>query len=106
MPKLDVVQPMKSIIYYTDNRVPDPIFSLCQKYIADSGLPIVSCSLRPINFGQNIVLNGCGRSYTSMLLQIIKALEASTEKYVFFCEHDVLYHKSHFDFIPPKDDVY
>lgn len=41
-----------------------------------------------------------------MLLQIITALEASTTKYVFFAEHDCLYHKSHFDFTPPKDDTY
>ncbi len=96
----------KSIIYYTDNRIGEPIIPICQKYIAASGLPIVSCSLRPIEFGQNIVLEGRVRSYPTMVAQIITALEASTSDYVFFCEHDVLYHKSHFDFTPPKDDIY
>jgi hypothetical protein len=96
----------KSIIYYTDNRLREPMWSLAQKYISASGLPIVSCSLKPINFGQNIVLEGRLRSYPTMAEQILMALEASTSKYVFFCEHDVLYHPSHFDFTPPTDDTY
>ena len=41
-----------------------------------------------------------------MVTQIITALENSKEDYVFFCEHDVLYDKSHFEFTPPKDDVF
>ncbi len=96
----------KGIIYYTDNRIGEPIIPLVRKYILMAGLPIVSCSLKPIDFGQNIVLEGRVRSYPTMVMQIVTALEASTAKYVFFCEHDVLYHKSHFDFTPPRDDVY
>lgn len=34
------------------------------------------------------------------------ALEESKEESVFFCEHDILYHTSHFDFIPPRDDTF
>lgn len=94
------------IIYYTDNRLKGSIFSLVQKYIAASGLPIVSCSLRPINFGKNIVLEGREHSYPTMALQILTALENLDTDYVFFCEHDVLYHPSHFDFIPERDDIY
>jgi len=96
----------KGCIYYTDNRLRGSIFSLAQKYISASGLPIVSCSLKPIDFGHNIVLEGELRSYPTMALQILTALEASTSKYVFFCEHDILYHPSHFDFTPPTDDLY
>src|SRR3972149_11579423 len=95
----------KGIIYYTDNRLIEPLFSVCQKYILASGLPIVSTSLAPINFGKNIVVAG-KPGYVTMVDQIVTALEASTADYVFFCEHDVLYHKSHFDCLPPKDDVY
>ncbi len=36
-----------------------------------------------------------------MFKQILAALEASTADIVFFCEHDVLYHQSHFFFTPP-----
>lgn len=96
----------KGIIYYTDNQLGEPIFSIVQKQILKAGLPIVSVSLKPIDFGQNIVLKGLQRSYPTMVLQILNALKASTADYVFFCEHDVLYHPSHFDFTPPRDDIY
>lgn len=95
-----------SIIYYTDNSVEERIFKLCQEYILKAELPIVSVSLKPINFGQNIVLKNRLRSYPTMALQIFMALEASKTEYVFFCENDVLYHKSHFDFTPPEDNIY
>lgn len=38
--------------------------------------------------------------------QIKIALENSEADNVFFCEHDCLYPKSHFDFTPPKDDTF
>lgn len=97
---------MRGVIYYTDNRINGIIVETAKKYIKASGLPIVSCSLKPIDFGENIVLKGMARSYPTMALQILTALKASKSKYVFFCEHDVLYHPSHFDFIPERDDIY
>lgn len=95
----------KGIIYYTDNGLGEPIFSLVQKLILKSGLPIVSISLKPIDFGENFVLN-LTPSYLTMIKQIVKALEVSRSDYVFFCEHDVLYPISHFDFTPSKDDIF
>ena len=41
-----------------------------------------------------------------MVKQILTALENSTTDYVFFTEHDVLYPKCHFDFTPPRDDIF
>lgn len=98
---------MKSgIIYYTDNRYLDePIYQVVQKCIGESGLPITSVSLKPIEFGENYVIERARGAYT-MILQIILALEKCKADNVFFCEHDVLYHKTHFDFIPPRDDNY
>lgn len=46
------------------------------------------------------------RCYPQMVKQILSCLERSTEDYVFFCEHDVIYPKSHFDFTPPRDDIF
>jgi hypothetical protein len=96
---------MKGVIYYTDNRIDEPILLLVQQKIHSSGLPIVSCSLKPINFGQNIVLDLAPGPVT-MVKQILAALEASESEYVFFCEHDVLYNPSHFDFTPPRKDTF
>lgn len=101
---------MKSVIYYTNNKLELlkadwMLEGLVKDYIKASELPIVSCSLKPIDFGKNIVmdLKPCA---VSMFEQILTALKASEGKYIFFCEHDVLYHKSHFNFTPPTDDVF
>jgi len=100
-------QKIKGCIYYTDNRCAEPIFSTAQKYIKASGLPITCTSLKPTDFGdRRYVFEGRQRSYPTMVLQILKCLEMAEEDYVFFTENDVLYHKSHFDFTPPKDDVF
>ena len=96
----------RGIIYYSDNRIGGPIIETPKTFIKASGLPIVSCTLKPTDLGKNIVLEGRLRSYPTMALQILTALEASTTKYIFFAEHDVLYHSSHFDFTPPRDDIY
>ncbi|MHA1303720.1 MAG: hypothetical protein ACTSPI_08465 [Candidatus Heimdallarchaeaceae archaeon] len=97
----------KSCIYYTDNRLDPKMLEVCQKQLrkAFKG-EIVSCSLKPMDFGRNIVLKNRVRSYPTMITQILMALEAATTDYVFFTEHDVLYHPSHFNFTPPRDDIY
>jgi len=95
----------KSIIYYTDNQLRDPIYSTVHNCILRVRLPIISASLKPISFGDNEVIKG-ESSYPTMVKQIISCLERSKTKYVFFCEHDVLYPKSHFDFIPPRDNIF
>jgi len=101
----------KGIIYYTDNRVIEPIFSTVQKILTKIGkeknIPITCVSLQPTDFGdRRIVLEGKQRSYPTYITQINMALENAKEDYIFFCENDVLYHESHFDFTPPKDDVF
>ncbi len=96
----------KGIIYYTDNQLNLKIAHLCKKNIKSMGLPIVSASLKPMpDMGKNVVLH-MKRGYLAMFKQILAALEASDADIVYFCEHDWLYYKSHFDFTPPKKDVY
>lgn len=95
----------KGIIFYTDNKIEDPIKSTVEKYILQSGLPIVSCSLKPLDFGKNIVVDR-QRGFITYMTQIKTALENSDTDYVFFCENDVLYPLSHFDFTPPRDDIF
>lgn len=99
------IQGSKGIIYYTDNRLGEPIFSTVQKQISASNLPIVSVSLKPIDFGKNIVLD-LSPSFITMNKQILTGLEASKSDYVFFCEHDVLYPVSHFEFTPVRNDIF
>jgi len=93
------------IVYYTDNRLPEKIMSKCQEQIKKSGLPIVSVSLKPLKFGENVVLP-LERGYLTMFKQILAGLEKIKTDVVFLCEHDVLYNHSHFQFRPPRKDVY
>ena len=95
----------KGIIYYTDNKLSEPIFSIVQKQLLKANLPIISVYLEPIDFGKNFVIS-LPPNIVTMVKQIIKALEESEADYVFFCEHDVLYPLSHFDFTPPEDDIF
>lgn len=97
----------KGCIYYTDNRPKPFILEACQEQIkrAWSG-KIISVSLSPIDFGENIVLTGRERSLPTMVKQIVMALDALETDIVFFLEHDVLYHPSHFDFTPERPDIY
>lgn len=96
---------VKSIIYYTDSRIREPIASAVRREIERSGLPVVSVSLAPLTFGENYVYEGKPGPYT-MTKQILMALEHSKGDVVFFCEHDVLYPQSHFEFEPEKDDMF
>lgn len=100
----------KGIIFYTDNQLNLKIAKKVQKQlssIADAkGLSITSSSLKPMSFGDNVALTDRTRGYLTMAMQILAALEKSTAEIVYFCEHDVLYHPSHFDFVPQEKDRY
>lgn len=91
----------KGIIYYTDNKLKLKIARAVQKQLKQIGLPIISASLKPMTFGDKNVVIEEPRGYRAYFMQIIAALETSTAEFVFFCEHDVLYHPSHFEFTPP-----
>lgn len=97
----------KGLIYYTDNRADPQIRdAVCNNLNAISnGNEIISVSLAPINFGKNIVVS-LQRGILTMFKQILAGLEASTADIAFLVEHDIIYHPSHFDFIPPHKDVY
>jgi len=95
----------KGIIYYTNNE-PDPKLLLAvQKQIKKAKLPVVSVSSKPIDFGKNIVHSTTG-DRMEMFEKILIALSESVSDIIFFCECDVLYHPSHFDFTPKRPDIY
>lgn len=99
-------EPTKGIIYYTDNQLKLSIAHACKKNIKSFGLPIVSASLKPMkDMGKNIHIK-LERGYLAYFTQILAALEASDADIIYFCEHDWLYHESHFEFTPPTKDAY
>lgn len=100
-------KPSRGVIYYTDNRLDSHIMSVAQSQLTRSvnGHQLISVSLKPLDFGENVTLE-MERGILTMFKQILAGLEASTADIVFLAEHDVLYHPSHFDFIPPRRDVF
>lgn len=101
-------KPKKSAIFYTDNRLEESFAKRFREQIL-VGMKekhIVSSSLKPMDFGRKNVVIKQEPSPLTMFMQILAALEESDGDVVFFLEHDVLYHPKHFDFIPPKKDVF
>jgi len=94
----------KGILYYSDNQVDEKVDLLCREYIAMSGLPITSVTLKPTDFGHNFV-SPTPKSYQTLFENILLGLENMTEDIVFFCEADVLYHPCHFGFEPKGHDT-
>ena len=97
-------EPSKAILYYTDNRLDPAIMKACQRQIEKAGLPIVCVSLKPVEgFAHNIVVD-LKRGPLTLHRQILKGLKAIKADVVFFAEHDVLYHPSHWEFTPSASD--
>jgi hypothetical protein len=94
----------KAALYYTDSEIDERLAARCRASIVGVD-EIVSVSLKPLAFGKNICLDK-QRGIVTMFEQILAGLEAIESDIVFFCEHDMLYHPSHFEFIPAKQDVF
>jgi len=86
----------KGILYYSHNILDGtPLNDACRDSL-NVGLPITSVTHTPIELGRNIIFDG-RQNLGAMIEQIILGLESITDKYVYFVEHDCLYHPSHFD---------
>jgi glycosyltransferase involved in cell wall biosynthesis len=101
----------KGMIFYTDNQLEPKLAEAVKENLAkisqEKNIPIVSSSLKKIAFGKkNIHFPHLKRGYFAMAKQIYAAIENSEAEWIFFCEHDVMYHPSHFDFIPPTKDKF
>ena len=101
----------KGMIYYTTNtlneKIAKPVRDTLQKISDEKNINITCSSLRKMDFGDKQVRFPTMKpSFITMFKQILGALEKSSDDIVFFTEHDVLYHPSHFDFIPPDKNTF
>ncbi|MAG60146.1 hypothetical protein CMO96_05170 [Candidatus Woesebacteria bacterium] len=101
----------KGIIYYTtnelDEKIAKPVRDQLLKISQNKRINIVSSSLKKMDFGvKNVRFPTMKKSYLTLFKQILGALENSKSDIIFFCEHDVLYHPSHFDFNPTREDTF
>jgi len=106
-PAVHVPGRSRGIVYYTDNRLDRTLADAVREQLTNAakGWPIVSVSREPLPWQTNVVVPGA-RSRLQMFRQILAGLETIDTDVVFLAEHDVLYHPSHFDFRPEREDVY
>jgi glycosyltransferase involved in cell wall biosynthesis len=101
-------KPTAACLYYTCSTLADPLATASRNQLlrARNGHELGCVSRERCDFGDwNIVVNG-ERGPLTMHRQILAGLERLKADIVFFCEHDVLYHPSHFEFAPPRKDTF
>lgn len=101
----------KGMLYYThnelDEKIAEPVRDRLEKIGKDKNMSITCSSLKSMNFGNRSVrFPSMEKGYLAMFKQILGGLEKSVDDVIFFTEHDVLYHESHFDFMPPDKDTF
>lgn len=95
-----------TVIYYTSNREDESFESKVRENILkySGGLPIVSVSQKPINFGENHCVGDVGTSGFNCFRQILLACRYAKTKFVLSTEADCLYPPDYFTFVPERDD--
>lgn len=99
---------MITILYYSDNTLDSHIEKKCvdQLLVASEGKPIVSVTQKPMDLGTNICVGEIGSSWLNLYKQLKIATENATTKYVAMAENDCLYTAEHYNWVPPRDDVF
>jgi len=97
-----------TVVYITSNREDE---SFERKIIesmkeAIGGLPVISVSQKPLDFGENICIGDVGAKPENVLRQLILGAKAAKTKFVAVGESDFLYPKEFFEFVPPRDDTF
>lgn len=97
-----------TILYYTASREDEQFESRIRDNIIKNshGLPIVSVSQKPIDFGENICVGVQDHSYYTEFRQIQIGLREIKTKWVLTAESDVLCPPEYYSFIPSGDWSY
>jgi hypothetical protein len=83
-----------------EQRIRDSILKHC------GGLPIISVTQKPIDFGANICVgDDIGVSGFNFFRQVLIGCKAATTKYIISAEADTVYPPDYFEYRPPTDDV-
>ena len=97
-----------TILCTTDNSLDEGLARVCREWLlkATNGHPIISVSQKPIDLGENICVGDIGRSWLSLHRQLLAGLKKVKTRYVAIAEHDCVYSEEHFQWVPPRDDVF
>lgn len=89
---------MPVIIRCTDGHAPQSVLDYCDKNLIDLNIAKQIVTVRRPPEQQ--------RGLLIYYQQLLTGLNETKAKYVFIVEHDILYHQSHFGFIPPSLDTF
>lgn len=96
-----------TVVYCTSNREDERFEQRIRSVLAAhaDGLPIVSVSQKPLEFGHNICVGDTGASQENYVRQCLIGVEAAQTPFVVMVEADCLYPKDYFGFVPPTIDA-
>jgi hypothetical protein len=96
----------KTIIYTTDHSLDPFLFGVCRRWLMKNscGCPVISATMRPDDFGENVCVGVMPRSGISLDIQLLAAAKRVKTKWVMLAEHDCLYTEEHIRYIPPDDE--
>ena len=99
----------KTIVYYSSNREPWETEKKVIETIKENsnGLPVISVTQKPIDFGKNICIGEKISNYHNCYRQLLLACMMAETEYVISCEADCLYPPEYFQYEPDgKHDLY
>ncbi len=99
----------KGLLYYTCNTHDRKIEMAARRNLLRvcNGYEVGCVSRQPTDFGNWNVVVDLPYGAETLHKQILAGLEVfQGTDVIFFCENDVLYHPSHFDFVPPRNDIF
>jgi len=98
----------KGLVYYTDNTSDPYLLGVCRSNLKRCAgeHDIVSVSSIPTDLGRNFIIDDIPRGPLQIFKKILFGLQQVDADIIYLIENDILYHPSHFDFIPPKKDIF
>lgn len=99
-----------TVVYYTANQespvFEDRIRSTLRDTIRPTGIPLISVSQQPLDFGHNICVGDVGVSSQNAWTQLQVGAATATTRYIVPAEADCIYPASYFTFQPERDDTF
>lgn len=95
-----------TLLYYTANLVEEPFGTNVRNHLLSlfpEGIPLISISHKPIDFGENIHVEGYEPSIYNIYRQILIGAKAAKTRFVACCEDDSLLNREHLSFRPAGD---
>ena len=100
--------PDMTIIMMTPNRLPKGWAEFHKQVLlkAIKDTPLITISVKPLDFGINLLQNEADYGYPNLYKQMLRGAKLATTKYIGMADDDTLYPRQHFEYRPPKDGFY